>query len=127
MLLREARVRGPLLRGGRSLRGRAERPGEFLRRAGRGDPVRKQQWDAYLEDLAITVTNLRTAFDCNIIIGGDVGGYLAERLTDLYPYLRRYHKLDSDTAYIKVGHYKRQSSALGAARQMIELYLNNFR
>lgn len=98
---------------------------DFFAELDDGNPKRQRQWSDYLEDLAITVTNLRTAFDCDIIVGGDVGGYLAERLHDLYPLLGYYHKLDFDSSYLKVGRYKCQSSALGAAWQMTEQFLQN--
>lgn len=88
-----------------------------------GSDERARLWTSYLDDLAIAITNLRTAFDCNIVVGGDMGGYLEERLSDLCHYLRRHNNLDSDDSYLKVGHYKRQSAAIGAARHMTEQFL----
>ena len=33
-------------------------------------------WQEYLKNLAILISNLRMAYDMDIILGGEVGGYL---------------------------------------------------
>ena len=33
-----------------------------------------RKWEEYLEHLAILISNLRMAYDMDIILGGDVGG-----------------------------------------------------
>lgn len=83
-----------------------------------------QLWDEYLEHLALAVSNLRMAFDCDIILGGHVGGRMAKYLRELETKIRRYNKLDLDISYIRTGRFKKESSAIGAARQMVDRYLS---
>ena len=56
---------------------------QFFERLDRGDEDLQQVWDEYLEYLAVTVTNLRMAYDCDIILGGYVGGYLEKYMAEL--------------------------------------------
>lgn len=83
-----------------------------------------QAWDKYLENLAIVVTNLRMAFDCNIVLGGYVGGYLEEFLSDLNKKIINYNNFDLDTSYLKTGKYKLEASAYGVTMKFIEHYFD---
>ena len=53
------------------------------------DKVRKREpealkvWEEYLDHLALSVTNLRMIFDCRIILGGYVGGFLEGFMPEL--------------------------------------------
>ena len=38
----------------------------------------QQVWQEYLEYLAVLISNLRMAYDMDIILGGEVGGYLSD-------------------------------------------------
>ena len=37
-----------------------------------------QTWNEYLDHLAVVISNLRMAYDMDIILGGDVGGVLSD-------------------------------------------------
>lgn len=82
-----------------------------------------KKWSEYLEYLAIAVTNLRMAYDCDIIVGGNVGGYLEHYQKELGLVLSKYNNMDTDTTYLHLGKYKWQSSAMGAAMRMIEQFI----
>ena len=83
-----------------------------------------QTWNTYLDSLAIAVTNIRMAFDCDIMLGGYIGGYIEQYIGDFYTKISKYNNFDQDMSYIKIGKYKRQSSAIGAAMMMIDQFVD---
>ena len=93
--------------------------------------VRRREEDAlrilegYLEDLAVGVTNLRMIFDCSIVLGGYVGGYLEDFLPELSRKLTEHNNFDIDTSYLKGGKYKLNAAAYGAALKFIDSFLKN--
>ena len=80
-------------------------------------------WEEYLEYLAIVITNLRMFFDCKIVLGGYVGGYLDEFMPDLAKKVMEYNKFDLDTSYLSTGKYKLEAAAYGATLGFIEDFL----
>lgn len=81
-------------------------------------------WDSYLEDLAIVITNLRMAFDCDIVLGGYVGGYLKPYLSELGRKVIPYNKFDNDALYIRCCRYDREASAVGIAMTFLDEYFH---
>ena len=76
-------------------------------------------WERYLDHLAILVSNLRMAYDMDIILGGDVGGIFAEypeQLMALSEKLMLDNRFDPDTSYLRTCSYKKEASAIGAAK-----------
>ena len=57
------------------------------------------------------ITNLRMFFDCKIVLGGYVGGYLDEFMPDLAKKVMEYNKFDLDTSYLSTGKYKLEAAA----------------
>ncbi|MBQ5438124.1 MAG: ROK family protein, partial [Bacteroidales bacterium] len=56
---------------------------DFFARLESGDAAAKRVWGAYLDDLALMVTNLRMAFDRTVVVGGYVGALMEAHLHDL--------------------------------------------
>ena len=56
---------------------------EFFRLVEKKERDAMAVWDTYLEDLSIVITNLRMCFDCDIVLGGYVGGYLKPYMSQL--------------------------------------------
>lgn len=79
-------------------------------------------WHDYLYTLALTVSNLRMAFDCDIIIGGYVGGYLKDYLIDLSKLVMQMNKFDFDTSYLRCSKYHMEASAYGIAMWLIQKF-----
>lgn len=96
----------------------------FFVKLARGDAQCVSRWEEYAGYLAIAIDNLRTIFDCDILLGGDVGGYLGPWLFDLKERLRQYNNVDSDISFLQVGRFCKESSAIGAARQVISHFIN---
>lgn len=105
--------------------GSEERLEEFFGNLAGGDPHANEVWDTYLDSLAIAVTNVRMALDCNIILGGYIGGYVEQYMVQFADKVRQYNNFDSDTNYIKTGKYNRLSSAIGAAQMMVNRYVDS--
>lgn len=76
-----------------------------------------QIWQEYLENLAILISNLRMAYDTDIILGGDVGGYLSDYMVELGQRTLKYNLFDADSSYLKICSYQKEASAVGVAKQ----------
>lgn len=96
----------------------------FMDRVSRGDPQVMDIWEEYMEYLAITVTNLRMAYDTAIILGGYVGGYMEDHMFELGKKVLNYNLFDSDVSYLKNCFYKREGSAVGAAWHFIDEFVD---
>lgn len=92
----------------------------FFKELESGNSQLRDVWSRYLSDLAITVNNLRMAFDCTIIIGGYVGGYIEDHISELQEKAARLNIFENDAMYIKACSFKIEASALGAALRHIE-------
>ena len=90
-----------------------------------GDEQKQKVFDEYLDDLAVAVTNLRMAFDCDVMLGGYVGGYLKRYMPKLRRKAAEYNMFASDTLYMKNCTYEKEASAVGAAMQFIYRYFDS--
>ena len=89
-----------------------------MERIGR-DAATDELWQEYLEYLAILISNLRMTFDTDIILGGDVGGYLVDYMVELGEKIMQYNLFDGDLSYVKNCSYKKEASAVGAAKHIL--------
>ena len=55
-----------------------------------GDEKTLQTWNEYLDHLAVLISNLRMAYDMDIILGGDVGGVLSDYMIPLLSLIHIY-------------------------------------
>lgn len=90
-----------------------------------GSQEAQASWNQYLESLAVAVSNVRAAYDCDIILGGPPCTYLDEHFRVLEEKLRAYNTEDFDTSYLTIDPYRAGNSAVGAARFMVERYIEN--
>lgn len=97
----------------------------FFEELENGDADCSRRWETYLEYLAIMVSNLRMAFDCDIILGGHVGGFMGGHMRTFGDKIRKYNNFEVDTSYIHIGQYKRECASIGAARTMVDHYIEN--
>lgn len=87
------------------------------------DKKASQVWQTYLENLAILVSNLRMSFDTDIILGGDVGGYLPGHMVELGQKIFKYNFFDGDLSYLKNCSYQKEASAAGVAKQFFRKFI----
>jgi len=98
---------------------------ELMERVAQHDSGVMQIWDEYLEYLAVMIANLRTMFDSDIIIGGDVGAYLEDHMFELGKKVMKYNTVDSDISYLKNSIYKKGGAAAGAALYYILQFMDH--
>lgn len=91
----------------------------FMEKVNGGDEGACAVWEQYLEHLALLISNLRMAYDMDIILGGDVGGVLADQTIQLGQKVMRYNRFDRDISYLKICSYKKEASAVGAAKHFL--------
>ena len=80
-------------------------------------------WDAYLDNVAVVVNNLRMMLDCDVILGGYVGRYMDAELAGLRRRAAFRNTFEPDAGYLKACAYKKEAAALGSAIPWIEEYL----
>ena len=95
---------------------------DFFQLLEQGDREAMEIWDTYLEDLSIVITNLRMAFDCDIVLGGYVGGYLKQYMSKLEHKVMAYNMFDNDTLYLRTCGYEKEASAVGIAMTFLDEY-----
>ena len=78
-----------------------------------------------LDNLAILISNLRMAYDMDIILGGEVGGYLADHMLALGEKVMEYNGFDRDIRYLKNCTYRKEASAVGAAKHFFSEFIKN--
>lgn len=88
----------------------------FMERLSKKETGAEQRWEEYLDYLAILISNLRMAYDMDIILGGDVGAYLPDYMISLGEKVLEYNGFDRDLTYLKNCNYKREASAVGVAK-----------
>lgn len=89
------------------------------------DKEMEKVWDEYLKYLAITVTNLRMIFDCKIILGGYVGGYMSKYMLELGQHALEYNRFENDILYLKNCQYAHEASAVGIALSFVKKYFDS--
>lgn len=95
----------------------------FLEKVNAGEKSAVQKWEEYLDHLAILISNLRMAYDLDVILGGDVGGALADYMIPLGERIMSYNGFDHDVSYVKNCSYKKEASAVGAAKHFFAEYI----
>lgn len=90
-----------------------------------GEECALMRWEEYSDDLACAVKVIRTLFDCKIILGGYVGGYMERYIDDFKEKLRKITTFDVDAEYLDVCRYKVESIAAGAALNFISEFISS--
>ncbi|HHV60078.1 MAG TPA: ROK family transcriptional regulator [Clostridiaceae bacterium] len=99
----------------------------FFQKLNKGDPELKKVWETYLKNLAVAVINLRMAFDCDIMLGGYVGGYIEPYLPELRIMVGNLDTFgENGVSFLKACKCKQKASAFGAALQPINDFINHF-
>ncbi|MGN1009068.1 MAG: ROK family protein [Butyricicoccus sp.] len=94
----------------------------FFARVRAGEPEAQAAWDEYLEYLSILCTNLRMAFNLDIVLGGEVGACLAPDLPVLCRKAAQYDRFARDVEYLFACRRTEDAFAAGAAMLAAERY-----
>ena len=98
---------------------------QFMKSLENKETKAEDLWQEYLKNLAILISNLRMAYDMDIILGGEIGGYLTEYMIPLGEKVMEYNGFDHDVRYLKMCSYKREASAVGAAKHFLQEFIKN--
>ena len=82
-------------------------------------------FDEYLDYLAIAVNNLRMCYDCDIVLGGNVGAYMADYIDLFRQKTIRLNPIETDGSFIRVCRYRTEASAVGAAAYYVNEFIQN--
>ena len=74
---------------------------DFFLRLHTGDAALRSVWDAYLDNVAVVVNNLRMMLDCDVILGGYVGRYMDAELAGLRRRAAFRNTFEPDAGYLK--------------------------
>lgn len=83
-------------------------------------------FDDYMDHLAIAVNNLRMCFDCDIILGGNVGAYISDYIDEFRQKALALNPFENDGSFIRPCHYPTEAAAVGAAIYYIDSFIQNF-
>lgn len=83
----------------------------------------KRVWDEYLLHLAMGINAIRTLFDLDIVLGGDLASYIEDDLTKLKQNLKNLSRFSENGEYLRLASVKKYGASIGAAQQMNTLFL----
>ncbi len=81
-------------------------------------------FEEYCSHLAIAVNNLRMCFDCDIVLGGNVGMYMEHSLDSFRRTAAKLSPYDVTADYIQTCMCKTEPSAVGAAVYYIDQFIH---
>lgn len=87
------------------------------------NPEYEKIWNKYLDDLSLMIANIHTLIDCQIILGGYVGGYISPYTDLLFKKVSR-NIYGNPVNFIEICKYKVEASAVGAARLVMDNFIN---
>lgn len=95
---------------------------EFFEKLAKEEKNCEKLWKDYLEKLTIAINDLRMCFDCTIVLGGYVGGWMEPWLKELQ------RQADEENPFGKgcdlhVCQFRYEASAFGAAMQFVDSFL----
>ena len=95
----------------------------FFNRLCEGDEEITGIWEEYRGHLTDTLANLRTCFDCDIILGGELAPYLEELLPELDWELAEKTLFQGDSSFLRLDHFGPHSACAGTALRFISDFL----
>ena len=87
-----------------------------------GGAAEQAVWNAYLDHLAILLTNLRMLTNMDLVVGGRVGACIAPYLSELCRKAAPYDRFARDVDYIFPCMQREHACAMGAAALALEQY-----
>lgn len=88
-----------------------------------GDPDAAGRLDECLTYLAVTVNTIRILYDCDVVIGGQLGAYADRFLPTLKQKVLALDPAFPENSYIKPCTYRTEASAVGAALLFIDEFI----
>lgn len=95
----------------------------FFERLKEEDADCKAIWEEYLSFLCMGVNNIRTVFDCDVILGGTLARYIGDYFEDIKTRLSRINVFDNNADYLHLSNYTSNASAIGTALHFADDYI----
>lgn len=80
-------------------------------------------WEEYKKYLSIAINNIHMVLDCDIVLGGYVGSCLEPYIEEIRKMVSERNTFSEDGSFVRVCNHKVGAAALGAALQVIELFI----
>lgn len=80
-------------------------------------------WEKYKKYLSIAINNIHMILDCDIVLGGYVGSCLEPYIEEIRKMVSERNTFSEDGSFVRVCNHKVGAAALGAALQVIELFI----
>lgn len=97
--------------------------GKFFELVDTGDKKYVDEWNKYMQYLAVMINNIYNILDCDVILGGYVGGYIEKYLDELRHLVSQRCTFATDGSFIKPCFFKHESSAVGAALYFVDKFI----
>lgn len=97
----------------------------FFDKLSSGNAGYRRVFDAYMDDLAIAVNNLRMCYDCDVILGGTVGSHMGDYIKEFRRKAAVLNPFEKSGDYIKSCHYRTEASAVGAAAHYVHEFIES--
>ena len=82
-------------------------------------------FEEYVDHLAVAVNNLRMCYDCDIVLGGNVGSYMSDYIDLIRQKALDLNPFEQNGDFIRVCHYRTEASAVGAAIYHIDRFVKS--
>ncbi len=109
----------------RLAQGEADGLAGFFRQLERGEIEAKSRFQSYCRELALLISNIRVTLDCDLILGGDVGGFLPPYMEEVKEEIRRLDGGIMPLDYLKTCVYGEDAAARGGAFLLIQEFVKN--
>lgn len=96
----------------------------FFTHVSRGEEPYTSAFHEYLKYLAIAVNNLRMQYDCDIILGGYVGSYMAPYLEEFREMVQDRNPLREDGSFIHTCRHRYETAGIGSGLHFINDFID---
>ena len=83
-------------------------------------------WQHYRRYLTDGLAMIRTALDCDIVLGGMLAAYLEGEMPEIRREVCEKTLFDQEGAFISLDYFKSNGVCVGAALHFVEQFLNSF-
>jgi predicted NBD/HSP70 family sugar kinase len=99
--------------------------GLFFEELKKGNQKISSIWHTYATYLAIAINNIHMVLDCNIILGGYVGSYIAPYIEEIRNNVAQRNTFDMEREFIKPCCRNMEAAAYGASMAVLEDFMKD--
>ncbi len=97
----------------------------FFKELDAGNAQAENRWHEYTEYLCTGINILRSIFDCDIIIGGELNEFIGAHIADIRQLVAVHNPFENNGNYVKNGKGGVNSSAIGSGLMFIKKFIEN--